>query len=308
MKYLSLICIALFISIGAFSQTITKEFDLDMFRSLSVSSGFEVYVSRGEEQSVKLEYGSDIEEYLNVRVVDNTLQIFVKNKSVFNRSRKSHVRKAFIVIKDLKAATITGGGALNIDKFVFNDFKAHLSGGGNINLNAESESLRCYLTGGGDIKLRGESKELKINISGGGKVLSQQKIENARISVSGGGDANVFCVNANSINVRMSGGGDFKGKLKLNILNLKLSGGGSVLLEGKAKTFNIGMTGGGDVDAKNLETEDCKIRLAGGGDAEVYSSKKITVSASGGGDIKCYGKPAKVIKRLSGGSKFKMIK
>ncbi|MGB5989978.1 MAG: head GIN domain-containing protein [Marinifilaceae bacterium] len=308
MKHLLLICISLFISIGAFSQKISKEFNLDKFRFLSVSSGFEVYISQGEEQSVKLEYDSNIEEYLKVGVVNNTLRISVENKSVFKRFKRSHIRKAFIVIKNLESVDISGGGSLNMDEFMLNDFKISLSGGGNINLNAESENLRCSLSGGGNINLKGRTRDLKLIISGGGDIFLKQQLDNARMSISGGGNANVFCVNANSIIARMTGGGAFNGKIKLSILDLKLSGGGSALLEGHVKNMNIGMSGGGDVEAKNFETEYCNIRLAGGGDAEVYASKKISVSVSGGGDIKCYGKPDEIIKRLSGGSKLKMIK
>lgn len=308
MKRLLLIFLALSISIGLFSQTITKEFDLDKFESISVSSGFDVSILQGNEQSIKLEYGADIEEYLKVKVVNNTLKIFIDTKSIFKRFKNRTARKAFIVVRDLKSVSIAGGGDLTIDKFTFKDFGARMSGGGDMNINSTSDNLKCSLAGGGNVLLKGMSKNLKVMISGGGKLLSQQKIGDAKISMTGGGNVEIYSDYANSIDARLSGGGDFKAKLKLNRLGLKFSGGGSARLAGNVNDLNIRMSGGGNVKAMNLEAKDCDIRLSGGGNASVYASRKLLVSASGGGDVKCYGKPSIITKRLSGGSKLRIIK
>lgn len=308
MKHLLLICLALFISIGLFSQTITKEFDLDKFESISVSSGFDVNILQGNEQSIKLEYGSDIEEYLKVRVVNNTLQIFIETKSIFKRFKNRSARKAFIVVKDLKSVSIAGGGDLNIDKFIFNDFSARMSGGGDMNIDSKSDNLNCSLAGGGNVFLKGMSKNLKVMISGGGKLLSQQRMGDARISMTGGGNVEVYSTTANSIDAKLTGGGDFKAKVKLNRLALKFSGGGSARLAGYVNDLKIRMSGGGNVRAMNLEAKDCDMRLSGGGNASIYVSRKLLLSASGGGDVKCYGKPSIINKRLSGGSKLRIIK
>jgi hypothetical protein len=126
--------------------------------------------------------------------------------------------------------------------------------------------------------------------------------------LSAGGGSDVFVVNGTikqtNLNVSLSGGSDFKGRLEVDKLVFAQSGGSDSDISGTAKTASISISGGSDMDAYSLTVADCTVNASGGSDVSVTVTNKLTASASGGSDISYKG-DCELAKSASGGGSVK---
>lgn len=124
------------------------------------------------------------------------------------------------------------------------------------------------------------------------------------LGASGGGDIYLQnLITADDLSVRLSGGGNMKGKLNASHLDINQSGGSSVDLSGNVNNLNLESSGGGNLKGYGLVTDFTTIHASGGSDTEITVNKELRVNTSGGSDIRYKGL-AKVlaIKSSGGGS------
>lgn len=288
MRYLLLVCISAIISIGVSAQKIEKDFDFKGFTSINVSGGFDLYISQGDDESVKLILDRELEKYLVVEIKGDALKIKLKSHIKFGLFKKSTPLKAIVVVKDIKSIYVSGGGNINTNKLISKNLRIGLSGGGDLNIDTSVDKLFCEISGGGDMIVKGDANSQEISLSGGGNLNSQIDAKVSKLHLSGGGDASIYCNNSVSLKAYLSGGGDVK-------------------LKGTVKVLEAGLSGGGDIYAKECQIDNCVLSLSGGGDASIMVRNSLDVSVSGGGSVKCYGKPYKLSKKLSGGSEVNII-
>ena len=84
MKYLLLVCVAIIMSIGVSAQKIEKDFDFKGFTSINVGGGFNVQLSQGDNESVKLILNRELEKYLTVELKGDVLNIKFKRHTNFS--------------------------------------------------------------------------------------------------------------------------------------------------------------------------------------------------------------------------------
>jgi Putative auto-transporter adhesin, head GIN domain len=121
---------------------------------------------------------------------------------------------------------------------------------------------------------------------------------------SGGGDI-VFenLIKTEELDIRLSGGGDLKGKLNANHLVIAQSGGSNVNLSGDVQNLSLNASGGGSLKGFGLVTEYASIHTSGGSDTELTVNKELKAVVSGGGDITYKGSATvREIKSSGGGS------
>jgi len=116
--------------------------------------------------------------------------------------------------------------------------------------------------------------------------ISFKNINN--LKVSGGGDVNSETpINAEALDVYVSGGGDLRSVVNSSELKCHISGGGDAELEGKTKAYYLEVSGGGDLKSKvNASSIEC--RIGGGGDLYLRNDDKTSEAAidiNGGGDM-----------------------
>ena len=107
----------------------------------------------------------------------------------------------------------------------------------------------------------------RVSVAGSGEVIGKTpfEVDDLDISVAGSGDV-VLNVDGESVDMRVAGSGD-------------------ISVEGKTKSESIKIAGSGDVKAGHLETDRCKVSIAGSGDASVHVNQSLTASIAGSGDI-----------------------
>jgi hypothetical protein len=146
-------------------------------------------------------------------------------------------------------------------------------------------SLR--VSGGGDIygETPVNAEELEVNISGGGDFISVINSENLKYNISGGGDTEIGG-KAEDYSVNVSGGGDIKSKVNSARISFRIGGGGNLYLrsETRVSSADLDISGGGDVDMQ-MNAEKLRCSVGGGGDA-LLSGKatEFDLNINGGGD------------------------
>ncbi len=86
------------------------------------------------------------------------------------------------------------------------------------------------------------------------------------LKVSGGGDTySDTPVSLADLNVNISGGGDFNSVINSGVLKLRISGGGDAEIGGKIKDYIVSVSGGGDLESR-VDAAITSCRLVGGGD------------------------------------------
>jgi hypothetical protein len=123
------------------------------------------------------------------------------------------------------------------------------------------------------------------------------------LAASGGSDIEVEgSISASNLDINISGGSDFKGKVEVNKLLVDQSGGSDIYLSGYAKEVSISASGGSDFNGYNLVTDICSAEANGGSDIEITANKEITARASGASDIRYKGTASLKEAKSSGAS------
>jgi hypothetical protein len=311
-RNLILLIASIMLSFGAYSQTIIpvrgmgpsvdKEINVSDFNGIEVSSGIDVILVQGNDESLTLTAQENLFEYIKAKVENGTLKIYCHNNI-----RPTQPMKARITFKNLSNLRVSGGGDTYSDTPVNVDaLDASISGGGDFSSVINSKMLKFTISGGGDAEIGGSTDDYNISVSGGGDLKSKINAGIISCRIVGGGD--LYLRNesqASEADIQIGGGGDADIKINAEKLKCSVSGGGDAYISGKASTFDIDISGGGDADAKNLLTEVTTFNGRGGSDIRVNVSKELSGHVSGGGDVYYSGNPEKVSVDASGGSKVR---
>jgi hypothetical protein len=106
------------------------------------------------------------------------------------------------------------------------------------------------------------------------------------LEASGGSDVVVDgTIKTTKLNMEISGGSDFKGKVESDELKVNASGGSDVSISGKATRLTIDANGGSDFNGYDFSSDICNVEASGGSDVEITVNKELSANASGGSDI-----------------------
>jgi len=107
-----------------------------------------------------------------------------------------------------------------------------------------------------------------------------------RVEGSGGSDVYVDgAIKSDKLDLDISGGSDFKGKVSVSDLKVDASGGSDVNISGDAKNLKLDASGGSDFKGYDLTVDICDLQASGGSDIYITVNKEMTADASGGSDI-----------------------
>ncbi len=127
------------------------------------------------------------------------------------------------------------------------------------------------------------------------------------LEASGGSDVIVDgTIKTAKLNMEISGGSDFKGKVESDDLKINASGGSDVNISGRAAKLTIDASGGSDFSGYDFAADICNVDASGGSDVHVTVNKELTAHASGGSDV--YYKGSGLIRDLkTGGGSIKKV-
>jgi hypothetical protein len=162
----------------------------------------------------------------------------------------------------------------------------------------------------GVLKIRYEYKSgLHINLGNSNKMKLKAYVSGRNIDglrASGGSDLVIQGVlTSPKLNIEVSGGSDFRGKVAVTELKANASGGSDIVIAGTATTLNVDASGGSDFKGYDLSVENCTVEASGGSDISITATKELNIESSGGSDV--YYKGTAVVRNIksSGGGSVK---
>lgn len=128
-----------------------------------------------------------------------------------------------------------------------------------------------------------------------------------QLSASGGSDVYIDNeLTTELLRMQLSGGSDFRGKIKAGNLFISASGGSDVYISGQSDLVKINASGGSDVHGYELISNTCDIESSGGSDVRITANKQLNANSSGGSDIYYKGNASTNTIKSGGGSVKKM--
>lgn len=127
-------------------------------------------------------------------------------------------------------------------------------------------------------------KEISVSPT---KMIVHISCKNLNAVNSGGSGDVTFKSKLTSDDLKISNGGSGNYKINLAVKHLEISSGGSgnFTIAGNASEFIYSGAGSGDLNARELNTTDCKISTAGSGDVVLKKGSSAKVSSVGSGEV-----------------------
>jgi hypothetical protein len=207
----------------------TEDRHLSGFNAVSVSGSFDVFITQGPSESVKVDAPSDVIDRIITEVQGGVLKIYTKNNNGFNWNTSGNRKMiVYVSIKDINSVSLSGSGdVLFKEGLRAPSLIVKLNGSGDISGKIEVKNLETSLSGSGDITLTGRAQTSTVSVVGSGDFTGQNLVtSNTSVKVAGSGDASVNA--ADKIEASVVGSGDihYTGAAK-NVSSSK-AGSGSV--------------------------------------------------------------------------------
>jgi hypothetical protein len=220
------------------SATDTVDRHLSGFSSVQIAGPFDVHITQGAAESVKLEAPSEVTDRIITEVSGGVLKIRNKHdnwgwgykswwsdKSVWHNHKKIAV---YITVKDLNSIKMSGSGDVILNGGITaNSLKLMVRGSGSIEGKIDVKTLESRISGSGGMKLSGSAESSTVKVSGSGNFTARNLVTaNSAVLVSGSGHAEINASDKVDAAVHGSAGVSYTGTAK--IINSSKSGSGEI--------------------------------------------------------------------------------
>lgn len=192
------------------SVNVVQDRHLSGFNAIDAAGSFDVYITQGPNESVKVDAPADVQERIITEVDGGTLRIRNKNGSWGGLGEVFGHKKVvvYVVISQVNAIGITGSGDVYFkDGVRASNLKLWVSGSGDVYGKVDARNVECNISGSGDMKLSGHAETSSVSVSGSGDFTARDlQTANTSVHVSGSGDASIYV--SNSLEASVSGSGD----------------------------------------------------------------------------------------------------
>ncbi len=184
---------------------VTEERKVENFDRVSTCCGFDVQVTQGEEEYLRLTGDDNLLREITVYQRGDQVVVDREHSLFFNPTRRIRVE---VGVKNLRAFSGSGGSRLTMTELEASTLRIELSGGGEGKLtNLSAGTLSVALSGGSELAASGTIDRQSIELSGGSDYHARDLISrDAVLDLSGGSDARVNV--SDNLHVDASGGSD----------------------------------------------------------------------------------------------------
>ena len=192
-------------SVQGVGPVVKTERTAPSFSGLNVSSGIDVFLSQGNQESIEVEAEENLQQYIKTEVRDNILHVFIEpNISIrFNGTKKVYVTmKDIYSVKTSSAGDVAGTTPINTT-----NLKLATSSAGDIKLDVNATEIEIDISSAGNVTVTGNADILNADLSSAGDLEAYElKVKEADISVSSAGGARVYVTDR--LTARSSSAGD----------------------------------------------------------------------------------------------------
>lgn len=192
-------------------KVVTKERKTESFTGIKVSTGIDVYLKQGDNETLSVEADENLHEYIITEVRDGVLNVY-SEANIRDAERK----RVYVTMKEVKSIRTTSAGDVFGETPVKADkLELSASSAGDIKLEVYAKEIEIDISSSGDMTLTGEADILKADLSSAGDLNAfELMVREADVSVSSAGDADINV--SEKITARASSAGDvnYKGDPK----------------------------------------------------------------------------------------------
>lgn len=210
------------------SETVDRH--LSGFNAVNVAGPFDVIITQGSTESVKVEAPHDVMDRILTEVNNGVLKIYSKHDT-FNWGNwwGNHKKiMIYVAVKDIREVNISGSGDV-----AFRD-------------GLTSNALKLRISGSGDMVGKVDVKTLESSISGSGDMSLSGRADNSTVSLVGSGDYTARNLTTASTAIRLTGSGDAYVNATERI-DAALHGSGDIHCSGNPKNVSKSTSGSGDI-------------------------------------------------------------
>ncbi|HRJ28296.1 MAG TPA: head GIN domain-containing protein [Cyclobacteriaceae bacterium] len=219
------VMVLVFLLIGSFVYAQESENrNVGSFRGIKSSTGIDVYLKKGNKESVRVEVsGTDIKNVLT-EVSGDYLKIHMA-EGRYNRTRTV---KVYVTYVELTKLSCSSASSIYADEIIkTRSLSLSASSAGSIDVGIDVESLTVSVSSAAEIELRGKAKRIEMEASSAAKVDGYDlEAEEADLSASSAGSIRVSV--SQKIDARASSGADIRYRGSPMKTNTNSSSGGSV--------------------------------------------------------------------------------
>lgn len=210
-------------------KVVTESRNTADYDRIVTTGSWDVTLVKGKEGKITIVGEENLMDYIITKVENGKLVVKVE-KGIQIRPSYGKGIKITIPFEQISGMSLIGAGdVISKDKIESENFKASITGSGNMNLLLESNSTKATVTGSGDIFLEGSCATFKCVISGSGDIHAYPfKAQDLTATISGSGDIEAYV--SNSLKARVSGSGDIDIKGKPKQEDSKVSGSGDITI------------------------------------------------------------------------------
>jgi hypothetical protein len=168
-------------------KMVTRDVAVSSFDALKASGVYELKLSQGSKESVKIEADENLQEYFNVRNEGNKLVIDMDKLKNKNLSIKGKM-KVYVTFKKLKEMDLsTVGNVGSEEQLTFDDLQLKNKSVGNVDLKLTVNKLDLDNKSVGNVKLNGKAQDAVVKNNGVGSlqagsfVVQTMNIENTGV-------------------------------------------------------------------------------------------------------------------------------
>jgi hypothetical protein len=185
---------------------------LSGFNGIDISGSFDVYVTQGATESVKVEAPANVIDRIITEVNGGVLKIYNKNNSWhWGDWWGTHKKIAiYVVAKNLNSINLTGSGDVYFKEGITaNSLKLRIGGSGDMTGKVDTKILESSISGSGDMRLSGHAQNSTVSLAGSGDYTARSLLTvSCAVSVTGSGDAEINA--SEKIDATVHGSGDIR--------------------------------------------------------------------------------------------------
>ena len=173
-----------------------------IFNAIRIGGAAEVLLMQGETQSVVVETNANIQDRINVRVINNTLEIKLNN------IKKYDVLKLYITLTELQRIMVSGASELrSADTLSGDQLDLQASGASDVDLILKYNNITTKASGASVVKLSGQAETQSITASGA-SVVNAKSMKTTSTVVKASGASSCFVNAKTNLNYQVSGASD----------------------------------------------------------------------------------------------------
>jgi hypothetical protein len=172
---------------------VTKEINVQSFDELRINGVFELKLSQGNKEQLKIEADDNLQSLFEVKNEGSKLIVSMKKDSHFNSKKQLVVYITFKKLKSLDLSMV--GGTSSDNKLSFDDLKIDNNSVGSVKLNLSAKKLDIENKSVGNFTLSGTADNAVVKHNGVGAFkASDLLVQTMDIDAQGVGSAEVNAV------------------------------------------------------------------------------------------------------------------